>query len=467
MSTDDHNGHEIRKIENAEPVVWTPEDASRFLTSAIHEAQRPLADALKQRPITSRALALLVGVIVVAGLAIALILASQLEKAERRADVSQDKHETTLIEKHELQTSHATLQDRLASVTDSHAELRDQVDNLKTNEDAHRRARTDLSKFRRHNDALRSQITGLEMEKSALARQLEALKAMMAEPEEEEADHFDDPFDSGEGFADFDAPDESAPAGEGAAEAVEGAVGEASEPVRERVSETSSIDTAAPPVPESSVAAESAAPESRPEARAEEPEPQSEPEAASEPEPESEPESPAPEESELSAPEEPAPSEPAEETPESTEESKEESKEESTEEPAEEQAEESTEGSAGSSESSEGAAGSPESSGGDQSALVPDKYHGIASESEDDDGAAVAITPTPAGSLETIPVDDDDSDAAAREAADASGQSGADDSLAISVASSEDVPTATIDPDEPEAPSAIATGTVGSLSGNE
>lgn len=277
MSSDDTNEAEIKKIDDIKPVVWTPEDASRFLTSAINEAQRPLADALKNRPITTKGLYLLVGSLLVAGLVIVLILSGQVERAEKRAAIASDKHEQTFAEKHEIQAQHSTLQDRLSLVNDQHEELRGQVEALRKKEEIHKKTQTDLSRFRRHNDALRSQISGLEMEKAALARQLDALKIMMEDPDEAGPDdNFEDdvdsehPFEGGYAIEDQNGPEQAAPIMAAPDESVSAppAVQE-STVAEETVSETSSINTgdtveksdvSAPEAVETEPAAVSAAP---------------------------------------------------------------------------------------------------------------------------------------------------------------------------------------------------------------
>ncbi len=170
MSTDDKTS--VSKHEEAKPVVWTAEDASRFLTSAIHEAQKPLAEALKQRPITSRALTLLIAIIVAAALAIALILSSQLEKTEKRADSALQARDEMLAEKVTLQAQSQAMEDRLNSIQSSHDELYGRVADLKMNEERHRRTISELARFKQSNDILRDHISGLEQEKAALSTKL-------------------------------------------------------------------------------------------------------------------------------------------------------------------------------------------------------------------------------------------------------------------------------------------------------
>lgn len=166
----------LPRDDEAKPVVWTPEDASRFLTAAIHEAQRPLAEALKDRPITSRAMTIIVAVLVLGAAVIALILSSQIEKADKAADEARKAREVILTDKAELQARTGILEDRLGRANSAMAGMRDSENDLK-------RARVDLQRSRRQNELLRSQISGLEMEKMALARQLEAVKAMAVDRE--------------------------------------------------------------------------------------------------------------------------------------------------------------------------------------------------------------------------------------------------------------------------------------------
>lgn len=178
MSTDDKTS--VQKIDETTPVVWTAEDASRFLTSAIHEAQKPLADALKQRPITSRALTLLVTVLIIAALSIGLILSSQLEKTEKRAERAQQAREEMLTERAALQAQTQSLENRLDGIQSRNTELYSEMAELKTNEERYKRAVSELARFKQHNDLLRDYINGLEQEKAALSEKL--MKALSLEP---------------------------------------------------------------------------------------------------------------------------------------------------------------------------------------------------------------------------------------------------------------------------------------------
>lgn len=179
MSAD--NTPQFPKSDGTKPVVWTPEDASRFLTSAIHEAQKPLADALKQRPVTSRGLAVIVGILVVAALVIALLLSSQVEKWEKRADAMQTAREDMVSEKATLEAQASALQDKLGVAADQANTLQSRIDFFQAAEETHKRTQQDLSRFRRQNELLRRQISGLEMENTALSRQLSAVRALAEE----------------------------------------------------------------------------------------------------------------------------------------------------------------------------------------------------------------------------------------------------------------------------------------------
>ncbi|MCD8351508.1 MAG: hypothetical protein LUC93_12950 [Planctomycetaceae bacterium] len=178
MSSEDKTP--VSKIDETKPVVWTAEDASRFMTSAIREAQKPLADALKQRPMTSRALTLVIMIIIAAALIIGLILSNQLEKTERRAEGAQHAREEILGEKMVLQAQTQALEDRLNAIQNRHDELYGQVADLKANEERHRRTISELARFRQNNEILREHISGLESEKAALSTKL--LKALSIEP---------------------------------------------------------------------------------------------------------------------------------------------------------------------------------------------------------------------------------------------------------------------------------------------
>lgn len=172
--------------EEPKPVVWTPEDASRFLTAAIHEAQLPLAEALKQRPVTAKGLAFIIAGLALAAAVIGLILSSQLEKQEKLTAEARQSRDAILVDKAELQAKASITEERLRSANSTISGLRDNAGEL-------RQARAELQRSRRQNELLRNQISGLEMEKTALARQLEAVKALA----------FDDAGD-GEGLDDRD-----------------------------------------------------------------------------------------------------------------------------------------------------------------------------------------------------------------------------------------------------------------------
>lgn len=182
----------VRRDEAMKNAVaqWTPEDASRFLSAAIHEAQRPLADALRQRPVSTPVLALIIALLVVAGAAIGWILSRQLEKSESAADKARHEREAAVAKSYELQSRSDTLSMRLKSAEERHEQavreyageaerLRTESAGLRESESDLQRTRTELARHRRQNELLRNQISGLEMEKQALARQLEAVKALM------------------------------------------------------------------------------------------------------------------------------------------------------------------------------------------------------------------------------------------------------------------------------------------------
>ncbi|MCC8180423.1 MAG: hypothetical protein LIP23_05880, partial [Planctomycetes bacterium] len=175
--------------------VWTPEDASRFLTSAIHEAQRPLADALKRRSVSAGVLALVVILLAAAATVVGWVLHSQLVKAEAAAEAAREAGASAINQRHELLARTEGLNAKLAAETEQLEQLRRQyradTERLETeltanrgNEDELKRIPTEMQRNRRQNLLLRSQISGLEMEKQALARQLAAVKALaMADDE--------------------------------------------------------------------------------------------------------------------------------------------------------------------------------------------------------------------------------------------------------------------------------------------
>ena len=198
MDTDHSVGEDAKPIahennenhENKErSVVWTSEDASYFLTSAIHEAQQPLANALRSRPITTSSFIFVLLLIFAGAAGAGWILFTQLEKTERIADAARSGLNDALSKQHQLQARSDTLQAQLEAAQteqervsrqyrDENESLRAQMREKRDNEEELRKSQTDLQRFRRQNELLKSQISGLEMEKQALARQLNAVRAM-------------------------------------------------------------------------------------------------------------------------------------------------------------------------------------------------------------------------------------------------------------------------------------------------
>ena len=174
---------------DGKPVIWTPEDASRFLTSAIHEAQRPLADALQQRPVTSKALALIVAILVVAAMIIASLLSSQAQKWEKAAQAAQTAKDEALVNGAQLQSRSEQLELRLNEARSLQEKLQQEASGMRENAEELKRAKGDAQRFRRQNELLRSQIAGLEMEREALAKQLAAVRALAME---EDGGYYDD-----------------------------------------------------------------------------------------------------------------------------------------------------------------------------------------------------------------------------------------------------------------------------------
>lgn len=158
----------------AKPVVWTPEDANRFLTAAIHEANRPLEEQLKRRPLPGNWILAIVAFVILAGCVVALLLSSQLEKTEARAEAINRQREELLTQKVQLEAQSMLLEERLTAASA-------QVSTLAAGNEELRGAKNEVARYRRQNELLHSQISGLEMEKEALARQLAAVKAMAIE----------------------------------------------------------------------------------------------------------------------------------------------------------------------------------------------------------------------------------------------------------------------------------------------
>lgn len=191
-----HDGDENRQVS-----VWTPEDASRFLSSAIQEAQRPLTDALRQRAVSPGIFALVIVLLAACAAACGWVLIGRLEKAEQATDSARLDRDLAIGQRHEMQSRHDTVSARL-SASQEQAErikrelemendrLRTEAAGYKSSDEDLKRLRTDLNRYRRQTELLRTQISGLELEKQALARQLHAVKALAGADEEEVAPAF-------------------------------------------------------------------------------------------------------------------------------------------------------------------------------------------------------------------------------------------------------------------------------------
>jgi hypothetical protein len=174
-----------RLEQSIRPTVWTPEDASRFLTSAIQEAQRPLAEALRQRPITTKGLLLLVGIMTLACAIVITFFSRQLDKTEQAAERAVGARDEALTQKLELLAKTEGLEARLAVAQEVQAAIRTESAELRNDAEEFRRLKEENQRFRRQGAILRNQISGLEMEKQALAKQLEAVKSLLIDEAED------------------------------------------------------------------------------------------------------------------------------------------------------------------------------------------------------------------------------------------------------------------------------------------
>jgi hypothetical protein len=187
----DNDNSPVRQddADNRKVNVWTPEDAARFLSSAIQEAQRPLTDALRQRSVSPGIFALVVALLVAAAAICGWILFDRLEKSDQAAETARAVRDQAVVQRHEIQARHDSLASRLKATQemaesgrrerDAEIErLRTETAGLKGNEEDLRRLRTETRNIRRQYELLKSQMDGLEMEKEALARQLAAVKAL-------------------------------------------------------------------------------------------------------------------------------------------------------------------------------------------------------------------------------------------------------------------------------------------------
>ncbi len=193
-----HEEEEERQVS-----VWTPEDAARFLSSAIQESQRPLTDVLNKRSISPGIFALVILLLVAAAAACGWVLLDRLEKADKAAETARAGREAAIAQRHEIQSKHETATARLAATQEQMDKLKRELETenerlraeamgLKGNEEELKRLRADISRYRRQSELLRTQISGLEMEKQALARQLSAVKALAIPEDEDSATHYGD-----------------------------------------------------------------------------------------------------------------------------------------------------------------------------------------------------------------------------------------------------------------------------------
>lgn len=181
-----HDGDENRQVN-----VWSPEDAARFLSSAIQQTQRPLTDALNKRSVSPGIFALVIVLLVAAAAACGWVLLDRLEKTEKAADNARSLREQALVQQHEIKSKHDVVSAKLNTTQEQlervrrdleteNGRLRTEATGFRLNEEEMRRLKNDIQRYRRHNELLRNQISGLEMEKQALSRQLSAVKAMAA-----------------------------------------------------------------------------------------------------------------------------------------------------------------------------------------------------------------------------------------------------------------------------------------------
>jgi|GEM_PF-2775602 hypothetical protein len=181
-----HDGDENRQVN-----VWSPEDAARFLSSAIQQTQRPLTDALNKRSVSPGIFALVIVLLVAAAAACGWVLLDRLEKTEKAADNARNLREQALVQQHEIKSKHDVVSAKLSTTQEQlervrrdleteNERLRTEATGFRLNEEEMRRLKNDIQRYRRHNELLRNQISGLEMEKQALGRQLSAVKAMAA-----------------------------------------------------------------------------------------------------------------------------------------------------------------------------------------------------------------------------------------------------------------------------------------------
>lgn len=175
-------------------VVWSPEDVSHFMAGAIHEAQKPLADALRHRPITTFTLFLMLLIILACAGGVGYILFTQVNKLEAETQQVRASRDEALVRQMEFQSKSDHLAAELALTRKEqeilNKEHQKEADELRaraadirnTNEDV-QRMQSELTKTRKQNEILRAQVSGLEMEKQALTNQLHRIRAMTIDEE--------------------------------------------------------------------------------------------------------------------------------------------------------------------------------------------------------------------------------------------------------------------------------------------
>lgn len=188
-----------RNEQGKRPVVWTPEDASNFLTAAIKESQKPLAEALARPsvPLSAFLVALLV-VALLCGAAVAFFLKERawyrqrIDNLQTKTQSLQDKAADETARASRLEGA-ADQIDRLhareESLAQQASEYRARIDELKKQADAMRRASTgrleEVARARNQIRLMQEQIDGIEQEKSALSRQVTSARKLIRALQEE------------------------------------------------------------------------------------------------------------------------------------------------------------------------------------------------------------------------------------------------------------------------------------------
>lgn len=188
--------------ESKRPVVWTPEDASNFLTNAIKESQKPLAEALAKPTIPMSAYLLTIGLMaLLCGGGLYFLgkergwYRQQLDTLQQRATRLEDRvvaAESQAARYSETSGEVGRLREREEQLQMELGEYRTRLEQLKDEAARSRRASVGqqeaAARARNQIRLMQQQFEGLDEEKKALAKQLMIAREMIRSLQEDALD---------------------------------------------------------------------------------------------------------------------------------------------------------------------------------------------------------------------------------------------------------------------------------------